>query len=981
MHSALQTPLNVFAIQTGQTKVGVPESDVQTATGRAFECVLRGIGPQVPASSLEPSTPKCSETPVEPDDTSGAVVGGPTANDDTGTLIDDTVGSGSLILTEAHGSSDAIPSADRPSGSSHTVLFDRSIEIPRVSTPSTLPESTSEPVAETAATPFGTGLFDRSIEVPHVSTPSNLREPATEPVAGMATASFLPGMADQPAGVAQQGTTGPVAALPEGPEQAPKDVPGDPVRSQPAYGQAYIPFDPKYGLADDAHRSAPQGSFEPARAAFFAQGDRSNGSRPVREMTGAEPATTLELPDAPLMQPSERIVPGLPATEASRTEAGGAQVLPQQSWFRHPTPSEAHQSPITPGVETPAYVAPPSTPGNPQSITDTRRERPVLDATTPFANGPIAQNPSPTLAEAVRPVEPESVVPTANPGQATISDVKPPESPYPVLKPGTKVDTEDSVPASPARYQAGKIPLQSATHSTIPQATPLAAERVNRPDVPAGLTSEAATRPDPLAVDVSVSDRAPPVPPIVPASQGVSFDQAPRDNRKVREIGPEAPAAKVSYGTASQNRQVQDVEGTPAVAPVRVAKQESVPIGAEATSDSPAGQRVATEVLVTRRGAPTAYQFPKTAPENSTESKIDIGRPSGSSQAGTTLGVPVFVPRAEHPAESPDTPLPLAPSLSAQPTAQTKDSIGYTPVAITTRADAVTSPTQNIGMSVSELSPKSSGTANDQPAAVIDITEAPAADGLSPTKSSAEPVAGSLALAPRLKVERDGAVAAETTRSANREAPTARTPLPQPQMQSALQSAFQMQTRIDTFPDPTILDLDQTQEFELDEDHEQDIAARGNEVRQASLSRFNSAATSTVNPFRAMTPQMHEALRQGPSGTIDVRLNPEELGQLKISFTQTDSGLNVVVHAERPDTLDLVRRHVDLLTQDLRLLGYGDISLDFGAPGSGQSETQGDTGTRNQQTSVEDTGMRAPSESAAQAGVRMSHSSGLDLRL
>ncbi len=79
---------------------------------------------------------------------------------------------------------------------------------------------------------------------------------------------------------------------------------------------------------------------------------------------------------------------------------------------------------------------------------------------------------------------------------------------------------------------------------------------------------------------------------------------------------------------------------------------------------------------------------------------------------------------------------------------------------------------------------------------------------------------------------------------------------------------------------------------------------------------------------------------------IEVSLTPEELGRVRLSATQTDAGVILIVQAERPETLDLMRRHLPDLMQDLRSMGFGDVSYSDGqekqnAPGrSGKAITQ-----------------------------------------
>lgn len=57
-------------------------------------------------------------------------------------------------------------------------------------------------------------------------------------------------------------------------------------------------------------------------------------------------------------------------------------------------------------------------------------------------------------------------------------------------------------------------------------------------------------------------------------------------------------------------------------------------------------------------------------------------------------------------------------------------------------------------------------------------------------------------------------------------------------------------------------------------------------------------------------------------------LAPHELG--RVTMTLAGEGAHhVAISVERPETLELLRRHADQLSQDLRESGWGDAQLDF----------------------------------------------------
>lgn len=83
--------------------------------------------------------------------------------------------------------------------------------------------------------------------------------------------------------------------------------------------------------------------------------------------------------------------------------------------------------------------------------------------------------------------------------------------------------------------------------------------------------------------------------------------------------------------------------------------------------------------------------------------------------------------------------------------------------------------------------------------------------------------------------------------------------------------------------------------------------------------------------------QLAEAMQGNSLRPVDIALNPEELGRLRLTMSVSDSGMVMHVTAERPDTLDLVRRHIAELSQEFRDIGYPDVSFSF-ADGNARDE-------------------------------------------
>lgn len=79
--------------------------------------------------------------------------------------------------------------------------------------------------------------------------------------------------------------------------------------------------------------------------------------------------------------------------------------------------------------------------------------------------------------------------------------------------------------------------------------------------------------------------------------------------------------------------------------------------------------------------------------------------------------------------------------------------------------------------------------------------------------------------------------------------------------------------------------------------------------------------------------QIAENLQKMSDGRVEIRLSPEELGSVRLQLHQGESGLTVTVQAERPETLDLMRRNIDQLARDLADAGYGEASFSFDQQG------------------------------------------------
>jgi flagellar hook-length control protein FliK len=101
---------------------------------------------------------------------------------------------------------------------------------------------------------------------------------------------------------------------------------------------------------------------------------------------------------------------------------------------------------------------------------------------------------------------------------------------------------------------------------------------------------------------------------------------------------------------------------------------------------------------------------------------------------------------------------------------------------------------------------------------------------------------------------------------------------------------------------------------------------------------------------------------------------------VRISVTAGDAGLTVAIIAERPETVDLMRRNIDLLTRELREMGYENLTFTFGEQSGDadqdQDQDQGDGAVQSGAASDPST-----ADEHHQTSMRVALSGGLDLKL
>lgn len=106
-------------------------------------------------------------------------------------------------------------------------------------------------------------------------------------------------------------------------------------------------------------------------------------------------------------------------------------------------------------------------------------------------------------------------------------------------------------------------------------------------------------------------------------------------------------------------------------------------------------------------------------------------------------------------------------------------------------------------------------------------------------------------------------------------------------------------------------------------------------LAQTTASPTPSQALAIAPLRKPLVPALVELGRDAGSDSVELSLAPNELGRLRMSLAQDGGSVLVLLSAERPETIELIRRHADQLTQEFRQAGFSGATLSFGQWGGG----------------------------------------------
>ncbi|MEI4233380.1 flagellar hook-length control protein FliK [Roseovarius sp. D22-M7] len=105
---------------------------------------------------------------------------------------------------------------------------------------------------------------------------------------------------------------------------------------------------------------------------------------------------------------------------------------------------------------------------------------------------------------------------------------------------------------------------------------------------------------------------------------------------------------------------------------------------------------------------------------------------------------------------------------------------------------------------------------------------------------------------------------------------------------------------------------------------------RGASANGATVTSLAPPARAEMAQSAAM--QIAAAIQKGGPGVkpgIELTLTPQELGRVRLTFNQSETGMIVNVQADRAETLELLRRNIDTLAQEFLDIGYESAQFTF----------------------------------------------------
>jgi flagellar hook-length control protein FliK len=139
------------------------------------------------------------------------------------------------------------------------------------------------------------------------------------------------------------------------------------------------------------------------------------------------------------------------------------------------------------------------------------------------------------------------------------------------------------------------------------------------------------------------------------------------------------------------------------------------------------------------------------------------------------------------------------------------------------------------------------------------------------------------------------------------------------------------------------------------------------------------ADTSIHRPemARHVAQQLADVAKHMPNRPIELSLNPEELGRVRMTFTINETGINIAVLTERGETMDILRRNIETLAQEFRELGHKDVNFNFSSNSQKNDEQNSDDSDAGNSSEIE----HLETDQLEPARISLGQMNGLDIRL
>ncbi|MEM9639819.1 MAG: flagellar hook-length control protein FliK, partial [Pseudomonadota bacterium] len=119
------------------------------------------------------------------------------------------------------------------------------------------------------------------------------------------------------------------------------------------------------------------------------------------------------------------------------------------------------------------------------------------------------------------------------------------------------------------------------------------------------------------------------------------------------------------------------------------------------------------------------------------------------------------------------------------------------------------------------------------------------------------------------------------------------------------------------------------------------VAAAQSDAPAVQQSVLAQSAAGRADVARHVAQQLAASIQVLQDGNLEIALNPEELGRVKIAISMQDAGVMITIQTDRGETMDLMRRNISMLEQAFRDMGHGSVDFSFQSDQQANADDQG----------------------------------------